>query len=429
MKRIILSALLFLSCSVYMTAQSGRSVIIGKFSPFNQIGAGVNIHFVTGGEKDLDMIAAAGFKFIRMDFEWQSIERTKGTYNWVAYDELTANLEKRGLGALYILDYSNSLYEESYASKDTITGREQKGTFSPQHTESIVAFARWAAAAAGHFKGRNIIWEIWNEPNITNFWKPKVNVEQYIALAMATSKAIRAVVPNAVIVSGGTSHVTFPFLGALLASGVMEYLDAVSVHPYREGLMSPETAIYDYKKLRGLIDTYSPTGKKNIPIINSEWGYSSNDVDIPLELHAAYAVRMQLADLINNIPLSVWYDWKSLGNGLVSPDLKPKTAYTAIQTMNMQLKGFTFLHRIELNNDDDYVLLFRNDKDEYKISAWTMDQTHSVVMDKNIPKVTGAIAMDGVGNVINLKTEQGWLVLDLNELPQYINLPTGIRIK
>jgi hypothetical protein len=136
-----------------------------------------------------------------------------------------------------------------------------------------------------------------------------------------------------------------------------------------------------------------------------------------------------LADLINNIPLSVWYDWKSLGNGLVSPDLKPKTAYTAIQTMNMQLKGFTFLHRIELNNDDDYVLLFRNDKDEYKISAWTMDQTHSVVMDKNIPKVTGAIAMDGVGNVINLKTEQGWLVLDLNELPQYINLPTGIRIK
>jgi hypothetical protein len=429
MKRIILSALFFLSCSVYMTAQSGRSGIIGKFSPYNQIGSGVNIHFVTGGEKELDMIAAAGFKFIRMDFEWQSIERTKGTYNWAAYDELTANLEKRGLGALYILDYSNSLYEESYASKDTITGREQKGTSSPQHTESIAAFARWAAAAAGHFKGRNIIWEIWNEPNITNFWKPKANVEQYIALAMATSKAIRAVVPDAVIVSGGTSHVTFPFLGALLASGVLEYLDAVSVHPYREGLMSPETAIYDYQKLRGLIDIYTPAGKKNIPIINSEWGYSSNDVDVPLELHAAYAVRMQLADLINNIPLSVWYDWKSLGNGLVTPDLKPKPAYTAIQTMNMQLKGFTFLNRIELNSDNDYVLLFKNDKGDYKVSAWTMDQVHSVVIDKIMPKINGATAIDGIGNVLKLKTEQGWLVLDLNELPQYITLPTGIRIK
>ena len=53
-------------------------------------GAGVNIHFVRGHEKDLDMIAAAGFKFIRMDFGWEGIERQKGAYDWSAYDELTA---------------------------------------------------------------------------------------------------------------------------------------------------------------------------------------------------------------------------------------------------------------------------------------------------------------------------------------------------
>ena len=38
--------------------------------PVLPAGVGVNIHFVTGHEKDLDMIAAAGFKFIRMDFHW-----------------------------------------------------------------------------------------------------------------------------------------------------------------------------------------------------------------------------------------------------------------------------------------------------------------------------------------------------------------------
>jgi hypothetical protein len=31
-------------------------------------GVGVNIHFITGATENLDMIAAAGFKFIRMDF-------------------------------------------------------------------------------------------------------------------------------------------------------------------------------------------------------------------------------------------------------------------------------------------------------------------------------------------------------------------------
>ena len=188
------------------------------------------------------------------------IERTKGTYNWAAFDELTANLEKRGMRAIYILDYSNSLYEEPIDSKDPLTGKEQKGIASPQRPESIAAFARWAAAAAQHFKGSNIIWEIWNEPNIS-FWKPKPDVAQYIALAMATCKAVKAVVPNATIIGPATSEIPLPFLESFLASGVLKYLDAVSVHPYRNYSKSPETAVTDYQKLRELIDRF------RIPII------------------------------------------------------------------------------------------------------------------------------------------------------------------
>jgi beta-glucosidase/6-phospho-beta-glucosidase/beta-galactosidase len=134
-------------------------------------GVGVNIHFTRGHERDLDMIAAAGVKFVRMDFAWESIERQEGQYDWSAYDELTANLKKRGLRGLYILDYSNELYEETVVSRNPISGKEQKGVASPQHPKSVAAFARWAGAAR-HFAGRRIIWEIWNEPNI-GFWKPR----------------------------------------------------------------------------------------------------------------------------------------------------------------------------------------------------------------------------------------------------------------
>jgi hypothetical protein len=38
-----------------------------KFGPVGRICSGINIHFTKGHEKELDMIAAAGFKFIRMD--------------------------------------------------------------------------------------------------------------------------------------------------------------------------------------------------------------------------------------------------------------------------------------------------------------------------------------------------------------------------
>ena len=212
-------------------------------------GVGVNIHFVTGHERDLDLIAAAGFKFVRMDFGWVGIERKKGEYDWSGYDQLTANLEKRGIRALYILDYSNQLYEEEVTSPNPIGGKPHKTTASPQHPESVAAFAKWAGAAAKRYAGRKIIWEIWNEPNI-QFWQPEPDAQQYAALALATCKAVREADPKATIVAPATSGFPWEFLETFFKSGVLEHLDAVSVHPYREYSKSPETAAADYAKLR-----------------------------------------------------------------------------------------------------------------------------------------------------------------------------------
>src|SRR5262249_8695495 len=101
--------------------------------PVLPAGVGVNIHFVTEHEKDLDLIKAAGFKFVRMDFNWEGIERQKGEYNWAGYDELLSNLDKRGLRAILILDYSHHLYEEAVTSPNPLGGQARRTTASPQH--------------------------------------------------------------------------------------------------------------------------------------------------------------------------------------------------------------------------------------------------------------------------------------------------------
>ena len=106
-------------------------------------GVGVNIHFDRGHTADLDRIAAAGFKFVRMDLGWEAIERTRGEYDWSASDELLGNLDRRGLRAILILDYSNPLHEATVTTRNAVFGGEQRDTASPQHPESIAAFARW----------------------------------------------------------------------------------------------------------------------------------------------------------------------------------------------------------------------------------------------------------------------------------------------
>jgi hypothetical protein len=353
-------------------------------------GVGVNIHFTKGHEHDLELIAEAGFKWIRMDFFWQSIERQKGKYDWSEYDALTADLEKHGLRAYYILDYSNPLYEETAVSTNPITGKlESRATASPQHPESVDAFARWAAAAAEHFRGRGVIWEIWNEPNIS-FWKPKPDATQYTTLALATAKAVRTADPQACIVAPATSGFQWNFLETVLKSGVLEYLDAVSVHPYRG--KPPETAAKDYVHLREIIARHAPKDK-NIPIISGEWGYSSNTKGVSQETQAAYIVRQQLSNLLNGIPVSIWYDWKNDGKdpnenehnfGTVGVDLQPKPAYLAIQKLTQELSGYRIAFRRDTGNTNDFVLSLTNNLGNTKLAAWTTVAPHTVTLDSQL---------------------------------------------
>jgi len=405
--------------------------------PVIPAGVGVNIHFVTGHEKDLDLIAAAGFKFIRMDFHWEAIERRKGEYNWAGYEELLANLDKRGLRAILILDYSHHLYEESVTSPHPQTGQPHRTISSPQHPESVAAFARWAAAAARHFKGRHILWEIWNEPN-NQFWAPKPDVQQYTTLALATAKAIREADTRATIVGPASAGFPWEFLQTFLKSGILQYLDAVTVHPYRNPKLPPETAAADYQKLRTMIEARAPSAKQGrLRILSGEWGYSTYTKGVTLETQAAFAARQQLSNLLNGVPLSIWYDWKNDGPdpnenehnfGTVLPDLQPKPAYVAIQTLTRELSGYRVEKRLTLPSDKDYALLCKNRKGEYKLAAWTLDVSHSVSVEIGLKGKRYPMAVSGKGESLKPKIESGRLMLELAALPQYVTLGKS-RIK
>jgi len=397
-------------------------------------GVGVNIHFTRGHGKDLDLIAAAGFKVVRMDFSWEAIERKTSQYDWSEYDELTANLEKRGLRPMYILDYSNTLYEETVVSRDPVSGKESRAVAAPRRPESVAAFARWAAAAAKHYRGRRVLWEIWNEPNI-GFWRPKPDVRQYAALALATGQVVRAADPEATLVAPATSEMPLDFLDTFFASGVLEHLDAVSVHPYRPYRQPPEMASADYSKVRALIERHAPAGKKQLPILSGEWGYAAHKRGVAQDTQAAYVVRMQLANLLDGVPLSIWYDWQDDGPdpkerehnfGIMTHDLKPKMAYRAVQTLTRALGGCRIVRRLDVGSAKDYVLLLADADGRRKLAAWTLETPHTVTVSGLRPtgEVTG---MDLIGASFTPRVAGEGLVLDLAAGPKYVALGGGRR--
>jgi hypothetical protein len=403
-------------------------------------GVGVNIHFTRGHERDLDLIAAAGFRFVRMDFVWSSTERRCGEYDWSAYEELTEQLEQRGLRALYILDYSNPLYEDTVVARNPITGREERTTASPQQPQSVAAFARWAAAAAAHFRGRGVLWEIWNEPNI-GFWRPRPDVRQYATLALATCRAVRAADPEAGLLAPASSGFPWEFIEGLFRSGVLEYLDGVSVHPYRGYSQGPETVAADYRRLRALIERHAPPARRFLPIVSGEWGYATHtEGGVTLEIQAAFLVRQQLVNLLHGVPLSIWYDWKNDGPdanyhehnfGTVTPTLEPKPSYRAVQTLTRELPGYRIARRLETGQADAYVLLLTNAKGDQKLVAWSAVGSRTVELPLGDLTADTVRLVDGLGErrafegaLQSTAQASRW---NLGPLPQYLTLRSPRR--
>src|SRR2546423_9255240 len=186
-----------------------------------------------------------------MDFKWEVTERVRGKYDFSAYDHLLKDLDTFKIRALLILDYGNPLYTEGESVR-TPVARD--------------AFVKWAVAAAKHFAGRGVVWEIFNEPNIARFWPPQPNVDEYKALANDVGRAFRASVPNERLIGPSTAGIDFRFLDSCFKSKLPCDWSAVSVHPYRQ--TNPETVVNEYAQLRDLIRGYSlPARESPLSII------------------------------------------------------------------------------------------------------------------------------------------------------------------
>lgn len=417
---ILLSLFLSLSACTHTAAERCADAWTPHALPQSfPSGFGVNIHFTDPESGEMKMIADAGFRWVRMDFKWDLTERERGRYDFAPYERLLRALDEHGIRALFILDYGNPLYT---ADKAVRTEQARQ------------AFARWAVAAAKHFAGRDILWELFNEPNVPIFWPPKPNVNEYIALAQTVSRAWRTAVPNERLIGPATSGLDFDFLEPVLKAGLLEYWSAVSVHPYRR--TSPEIVSDEYCLLRETIARYrTASTSREMPIVSGEWGYSSVWRGMNEQIQGELLARQFLTNVANGIPISIWYDWRDDGPdprepehhfGLVrnqhypgrTPIYDPKPAYQAARTLNTFLNGYTFERRINAGSSGDYILLFRSGGD-YRIAAWTSSPvTHRV----SLPGMTGPfMATTFTGDVTRepISNSQG-LTLEISSAPIYL---------
>ncbi len=329
---------------------------------------GVNVHRFRGNAA-LDSAREAGFRFVRADLLWERVERG-GAYRFLTYDALINALEARGMGALLILDY----------------GHPDHGGKVPRTAEDIAAFGRFAEAAATHFKGRDVRYEIWNEPDIVQFWPPKPNAQEYAAVLREAVSAIHRADPAAKVVSGGVSRLDLKFLRKAIDPGVAAGLTAIGVHPYSKG--GPEKIGPELDKLR---EWARQSFGEHLEIWDTEWGYSSTDgiervsgnghSEEARLTQARLAVRELLTVWSVGFPLGVWYDLQDDGTdagnaeqnyGLLDANGAAKPAMQAVRALMTAVRGRRYagmiprapsgMHAMRFEGPADVLFIVWNDK-------------------------------------------------------------------
>ncbi|MFB9760954.1 cellulase family glycosylhydrolase [Ectobacillus funiculus] len=372
-------------------------------------GFGVSFHLKVTSS-DIKLMKAAGFKRARIDIFWSQVEKEKGKYDFVTtgYDELNKLLIDNGIQPFYILDYSNQLYEQN---QSIVTEEGRK------------AFANFVSAVTKRYRGQGIIWEIWNEPNIENFWYDQPSYEDYSLLVKEIAPIIKRNDTSGLVVAPALAAIhedSLKWLEETFKRGILKHLDAVSVHPYRSNI--PESVISDYQKIRNLISKYT---SNKIPIISGEWGYSMSELNSE-EKQAEYLVRMFLVNSWEGIPISVWYDWKNDGYdpenrehnfGIMWRDLQPKLAFKAIKNLSTTLNRYKFVERMKYGGAQDYILKFVNDAGKQVIAFWTTASNHNVTLPLSAGKGK-LISM--LGTTKDIVWDKDNLILDLSSSPNYL---------
>lgn len=294
--------------------------------------------------QQLQQMKAMGVTSVRVDASWYWGQPTQsGGYEWASLDQVVASLQQVGMTADFDIDQTPSWAATS--------GAQGNMWAAP---DSASAYAAYAGAVAARYGGKGVnYFEIWNEPNLSEFWAPAPNAADYTAILKAAYASIKAADSSAVVISGGlapagnTSTSVDPrtFLQDMYSNGAGGSFNGLGDHPYSfptapddiESFSGWSQMSQTSPSLRSIMDANGDSAKK---IWITEYGAPTSgpnnisDSGQSTELTQAISI-VRSASWVGSFYIYTWADISSLpaednGYGLLNQDNSQKPAYSAI---------------------------------------------------------------------------------------------------
>ncbi|MEX5720542.1 cellulase family glycosylhydrolase [Geodermatophilus maliterrae] len=178
----------------------------------------------------LDEVVALGARWVRTDANWSWIEPRQGAPDWSELDALVSAADARGLDVLLVV---GRMPEWARPAGTT----ELHG---PSSAAERSLFADFTGRLATRYAAQVDAWEVWNEPNLDQFWAPSPDPANYAAVLRAAYPAIKSADPATPVLIGGSGGASsgdidsVTWYRGVYANGAQPYFDAATMHPYQD---------------------------------------------------------------------------------------------------------------------------------------------------------------------------------------------------
>lgn len=210
---------------------------LGKYMGFND-DAAHSVHGLTPPEY-VQRAQVAGANLIRASLDWRDAEPVlPDLWNedaWARWQELYGEALDRDLTPMFTIGFAPIWARE-------LDFQQCGGCRYPPARFMDGEWAEFAAEVARRFPLAVI--EVWNEPNLRNFWAPGADPQRYAELLQIAHDAIEQVSPSTTVLGGalanvqrtGGGHMALrEFLDLAYEAGIAGNMDALSFHPYPGG--------------------------------------------------------------------------------------------------------------------------------------------------------------------------------------------------
>ncbi len=330
----VLTALLAVAALVALASSPAASAA-SRSVPFGFMGASFDPSIVPASRLDGEMalMAARGVESIRTAFSWPASQPygsgaevppgQTGRFRVVGgvptdfsyYDRVVGAAAARGITVLPVV-----LWAPPWAAKP--------GTIEPRDPET---YGRFLAALVGRYGPRGTLWserpdlprtpirrwQVWNEPNLREYWQSQPWATSYVSLLRVASRSIRRSDPGAKVVLGGLVNFSWSNLQQIYDAGGRGAFDVAAIHPYTAKVAN----VIKILKLVRKVMRRNGDRRAGISVTELSWpssgsrtsirrGFETTEAGQAKLLTAAYA-ELARARRTYGVESAYWYNWIS----------------------------------------------------------------------------------------------------------------------